>query len=62
MSACGHCEKANRKSQESFLCQRCGFALNADYNAAINISRKESGRSQSAYGVTPRGVDASPRL
>jgi IS605 OrfB family transposase len=40
-SACGHCEKANRKSQETFLCQRCGFTLNADYNAAINISRKE---------------------
>ncbi len=40
-SACGHCEKANRKSQESFLCQRCGFAANADYNAALNISRKE---------------------
>jgi putative transposase len=40
-SACGHCEKANRTSQAEFLCQRCGFALNADYNAAINISRKE---------------------
>jgi putative transposase len=40
-SACGHCEKANRKSQDVFLCQRCGFALNADYNAAINISQKE---------------------
>src|SRR5262249_26088553 len=40
-SACGHCEKANRTSQESFLCQRCGFATNADYNAALNISRKE---------------------
>jgi IS605 OrfB family transposase len=39
-SQCGHCEKANRRSQESFLCQRCGFALNADCNAAINISRK----------------------
>lgn len=44
-SACGHCEKANRKSQESFLCQRCGFALNADVNAAINISRKEPYRA-----------------
>ena len=44
-SACGHCEKANRKSQESFLCQRCGFALNADLNAAINISRKEPYRA-----------------
>jgi IS605 OrfB family transposase len=44
-SACGHREKANRKSQESFLCQRCGFAVNADYNAAINISRKEPYRA-----------------
>jgi IS605 OrfB family transposase len=40
-SACGHCEKANRKSQESFRCQRCGIALHADYSAAINISRKQ---------------------
>jgi IS605 OrfB family transposase len=40
-SACGHCEKANRKSQASFLCQRCGLTLNADYNAALNISRKQ---------------------
>jgi putative transposase len=61
-SRCGHCEKANRKSQESFLCQRCGFAANADYNAALNISRTVVGRSQSASGVIPRGVDASPRL
>jgi IS605 OrfB family transposase len=38
---CGHCEKANRKSQAEFLCQRCGFALNADHNAALNISRKD---------------------
>jgi IS605 OrfB family transposase len=40
-SRCGHCEKANRKSQSEFLCQRCGLAANADENAAINISRKE---------------------
>jgi putative transposase len=39
-SACGHCEKANRRSQAEFLCQRCGFATNADHNAAINISRR----------------------
>jgi putative transposase len=38
-SACGHCEKANRKSQASFVCHQCGFACNADINAAINISR-----------------------
>jgi putative transposase len=40
-SACGHCEKANRKSQAEFLCQRCGYATNADENAALNIGRKQ---------------------
>jgi IS605 OrfB family transposase len=44
-STCGHCEKANRRSQAEFLCQRCGFTVNADYNAAINISRKEPYRA-----------------
>ncbi len=38
-SECGHCEKANRQSQASFRCKQCGFCLNADVNAAINISR-----------------------
>ncbi len=38
-SNCGHCDKANRQSQATFLCQQCGFCLNADVNAAINISR-----------------------
>ncbi len=38
-SQCGHCEKANRQFQASFLCKQCGFCLNADVNAAINISR-----------------------
>jgi putative transposase len=61
-SRCGRCEKANRNSQELFLCQRCGFAANAHYNAAINISRTVVGRSQPASGVTFRGVDASPQL
>jgi putative transposase len=40
-SQCGHCEKANRTSQAEFSCQRCGMQMNADHNAAINISRKE---------------------
>jgi putative transposase len=38
-SQCGHCEKANRKSQAAFVCQSCGYADNADRNAAKNISR-----------------------
>ncbi|TME08734.1 MAG: transposase, partial [Chloroflexi bacterium] len=40
-SQCGHCEQANRQTQASFRCKQCGFCLNADINAAINISRAE---------------------
>ncbi len=39
-SVCGHCEKANRKSQAEFVCKHCGFSLNADLNAARNIRAK----------------------
>ena len=39
-SECGHCNKANRKSQSQFLCLQCGFQTNADMNASVNISRK----------------------
>ena len=38
-SKCGHTHKDNRKSQEKFICTECGFKLNADHNAAINIAR-----------------------
>lgn len=38
-SVCGHCEKANRKTQADFCCVVCHFATSADYNAAINIKR-----------------------
>ncbi|MBC7910421.1 MAG: IS200/IS605 family element transposase accessory protein TnpB [Pyrinomonadaceae bacterium] len=41
-SACGHCAKENRKSQAEFVCVSCGHSLNADFNAAINISRVAS--------------------
>jgi IS605 OrfB family transposase len=34
---CGHCEKANRKSQGEFLCKGCGHSDHADRNAARNI-------------------------
>jgi len=34
---CGLIDKRNRKSQEIFLCQSCGYTDNADVNAARNI-------------------------
>ena len=39
---CGHCEKANRQSQEKFLCKRCGHQNHADINAARNIRARAS--------------------
>ena len=37
-SRCGHCDRANRKSQSQFLCLSCGLTMNADVNAAVNIA------------------------
>lgn len=39
---CGHCEKANRRSQAEFVCKSCGFAEHADVVGARNIARKGS--------------------
>ena len=36
-SKCGFKSKKNRKSQSKFECNKCGFTLNADHNAARNI-------------------------
>jgi IS605 OrfB family transposase len=39
-SACGHCDKANRKTQSQFICASCGVVAHADVNAAVNIGRR----------------------
>ena len=39
-SKCGHVDKKSRRDQEHFVCTACGHALNADINAALNISRR----------------------
>jgi putative transposase len=36
-SACGHTEKANRKSRDSFACKSCGHVAHSDTNGAANI-------------------------
>ena len=46
-SACGHVDGKSRKSQARFACTACGFALNADVNAAKNIA--------AGHAVTARG-------
>jgi putative transposase len=37
--ACGHISAENRKTQSQFECVECGYAENADLNAAVNILR-----------------------
>ena len=37
---CGCIDKANRVSQSQFLCTSCGYAANADVNAARNIASR----------------------
>jgi IS605 OrfB family transposase len=39
-SQCGHCEKANRRSRDQFVCRACGHESPADENAARNIRDK----------------------
>jgi len=39
-SKCGNIDENNRKSQETFKCTKCGFEINADFNASLNISNR----------------------
>ena len=48
---CGHCEAANRPSQATFVCQRCGFTGHADVVGAINILRAGTALRQAAHAV-----------
>jgi putative transposase len=53
-SVCGHVDPESRESQARFACTACGFAGNADVNAARNIA--------AGHAVTARGGvrDAGP--
>ena len=46
-SACGHVDRRSRESQAVFRCTACGYACNADANAARNIA---AGRAVTARG------------
>jgi len=52
-SACGRVDRGSRESQAVFRCTACGFACNADVNAAINIA--------AGHAVTARGGDGAAR-
>ncbi|WP_228443530.1 RNA-guided endonuclease InsQ/TnpB family protein [Natrarchaeobaculum sulfurireducens] len=53
-SKCGTTLRENRTSQAAFCCQKCGYEVYADYNAAKNVARKllRSGQKSPAGGAT----------
>ncbi|WP_376771692.1 zinc ribbon domain-containing protein [Actinokineospora xionganensis] len=53
-SACGVVDREARESQAVFRCRSCGFACNADVNAALNI-RIAAGHAVTARGGPPLG-------
>jgi IS605 OrfB family transposase len=54
-NACGHCDKANRKSQAEFLCVHCGHSANADLNAARNIRDRAVSNAASKLAIDDPG-------
>jgi putative transposase len=52
-SACGRVDPKSRESQAVFRCTACGYACNADVNAARNIA--------AGHAVTARGGDGDAR-
>jgi transposase len=60
-SACGHVDRESRKSQALFRCTACGFACNADVNAARNIAAGHAVKARGGDGVS-RPVNREPQL
>jgi putative transposase len=60
-SACGHVDAKSRESQARFACTACGFAGNADVNAARNIAAGHAVTARGGDGVT-RPVNREPQL
>ncbi|ELZ31353.1 IS1341-type transposase [Halogeometricum pallidum JCM 14848] len=55
-SSCGFTHESNRRSKHQFVCRKCEYELNADYNASKNIARKllktlHSGQTSSGGGA-----------
>ena len=60
-SACGQVDAESRESQARFVCTACGYAGNADVNAAINIAAGHAVTARVGDGVA-RPVNREPQL
>ena len=60
-SACGHVDAKSRESQARFACTVCGFACNADVNAAQNIAAGHAVTARGGLGDA-RPVNREPQL
>jgi putative transposase len=60
-SACGQVDRKSRESQAVFRCTACGYACNADVNAARNIAAGHAVTARGGDGVT-RPVNREPHL
>ena len=60
-SVCGYTDAKSRESQARFVCTACGFACNADVDAARNIAAGHAATARGGDGVT-RPVNREPQL
>jgi putative transposase len=60
-SACGRVDRDSRENQAVFRCTACGFACNADVNAAQNIAAGHAVTARGGDGVA-RPVNREPQL
>jgi transposase len=60
-SACGHVAAESRESQALFRCVACGYACNADVNAARNIAAGHAVKARGGDGAG-RPVNREPQL
>lgn len=55
---CGHCDKANRRSQSKFCCRACGHTAHADCNAAQNIAARGAEVMRPEVSQPPQSIAA----
>ena len=59
-SACGCVDAESRESQARFVCTACGFACNADVNAAKNIAAGHAVTARGGSGKLSRPANREP--